>query len=201
MSSATRSSVVPPAPWVVCKRETLEDLALGEERRVHVLAGTSSAPAPAGGGGTSGFGFGVRSPLFSSGEGKKEGVQRRAKKLQEHKRKWERKLEERELRERAERIRKAREAHQNAAQQSQDDDDLGGMPGGFPGSFFPGGLGDCFQDPEILAALQDPEVAAAFQDITRNPANISKYQSNPKIKNIMTKMAMKMGASAPPPPM
>lgn len=79
MSSATRSSVVPPAPWVVCKRETLEDLALGEERRVHVLAGTSSAPAPAGGGGTSGFGFGVRSPLFSSGEGKKEGVQRRVR--------------------------------------------------------------------------------------------------------------------------
>lgn len=124
-----------------------------------------------------------------------------AKKLQEHKRKWERKLEERELRERAERVRKAREAHRNAAQQqSQDDDDLGGMPGGFPGNFFPGGIGDCFQDPEIIAALQDPEVAAAFQDITQNPANIAKYQANPKIKNIMTKMAMKMGASAPPPP-
>lgn len=123
-----------------------------------------------------------------------------AKKLQEHRRRWERKLEERELKERAERIRKAREAHQNAArQQPQDEDDLGGMPGGFPGSFFPGGIGDCFQDPEIIAALQDPEVAAAFQDITRNPGNISKYQANPKIKNIMAKMAMKMGASAPPP--
>ncbi|KAL1433034.1 hypothetical protein MTO96_002012 [Rhipicephalus appendiculatus] len=79
----------------------------------------------------------------------------------------------------------------------QDDDDLGGIPG-FPGGM-PGGLGDCFQDPEILAAFQDPEVAAAFQDISQNPMNIGKYQSNPKIKNIMAKMAAKMGAQAPPP--
>ncbi|XP_050038586.1 putative protein FAM10A4 [Dermacentor andersoni] len=123
-----------------------------------------------------------------------------AKKLQEHRRKWERKREERELKERAERVRKAREEQQRKYEQQQkeqlDDDDLGGMPG-FPGGM-PGGLGDCLQDPEILAAFQDPEVAAAFQDISRNPLNIGKYQSNPKIKNIMAKMAAKMGAQAPP---
>lgn len=132
-----------------------------------------------------------------------------AKKLQEHRRKWERKREERELKERAERVRKAREEQERkykAQQQQQDDDDMGGFPG-FPGGMpgmagmpgMPGGgLGDCLQDPEILAAFQDPEVAAAFQDISRNPMNIGKYQSNPKIKNIMTKMAMKMGGPAPP---
>uniref|UniRef100_A0A1E1XF55 Putative heat shock 70kd protein n=1 Tax=Amblyomma aureolatum TaxID=187763 RepID=A0A1E1XF55_9ACAR len=124
-----------------------------------------------------------------------------AKKLQEHRRKWERKREERELKERAERVRKAREEQERKykaqqQQQQQDEDDMGGFPG-FPGSM-PGGLGDCLQDPEILAAFQDPEVAAAFQDISRNPMNIGKYQSNPKIKNIMTKMAMKMGGQAPP---
>lgn len=125
-----------------------------------------------------------------------------AKKLQEHRRKWERKREERDLKERAERVRKAREEQerkykaQQQQQQQQDEDDMGGIPS-FPGGM-PGGLGDCLQDPEILAAFQDPEVAAAFQDISRNPMNIGKYQSNPKIKNIMSKMAMKMGGPAPP---
>lgn len=123
-----------------------------------------------------------------------------AKKIAEHKRKWERKREERELKERAERVRKAREEQQRRYQEQQqaDDDDLGDLPGGFPGGL-PGGLGDCLQDPEIMAAFQDPEVAAAFQDISRNPANIMKYQANPKIKNIMAKMAMKMGGGQVPP--
>lgn len=75
-----------------------------------------------------------------------------AKKLQEHKRKWERKREERELRERAERVRKAREQHA-AQQQQHQDDEFGGTTGGFP-SFFSGGIGDCLQDPEIIAAFQ-----------------------------------------------
>lgn len=123
-----------------------------------------------------------------------------AKKIAEHKRKWERKREERELKERAERVRKAREEQQRRYQEQQqaDDDDLGDLPGGFPGGL-PGGLGDCLQDPDILAAFQDPEVAAAFQDISRNPANIGKYQSNPKIKNIMAKITMKMGGGQAPP--
>ena len=50
------------------------------------------------------------------------------------------------------------------------------------------------QDPELLQAFQDPEVAAAFQDISTNPANISKYQNNPKIQKLMKKMAQKFDA-------
>ena len=49
--------------------------------------------------------------------------------------------------------------------------DMGGM----------GGLGGLFNDPEMMAAFADPEVAAAFKDISANPANIMKYQNNPKV--------------------
>lgn len=40
-----------------------------------------------------------------------------------------------------------------------------------------------------MQAFQDPEVAEAMQDISKNPANISKYQDNPKIKNLINKMS------------
>lgn len=46
--------------------------------------------------------------------------------------------------------------------------------------------------------LQDPEVMAAFQDVAQNPANISKYQNNPKIMALVTKLSSKFGA--PPQP-
>ena len=62
--------------------------------------------------------------------------------------------------------------------------DMGGMPGG---------MGGLFSDPELLESLSDPEVAAAFEDITSNPANIMKYQGNPKVMKLLTKMAGKMG--------
>jgi suppressor of tumorigenicity protein 13 len=69
--------------------------------------------------------------------------------------------------------------------------DMGGMPGGMPGGM--GGMGGLFSDPELLESLSDPEVAAAFEDITSNPANIMKYQGNPKVMKLLTKMAGKMG--------
>jgi len=56
-----------------------------------------------------------------------------------------------------------------------------------------GGLGGLFNDPELLTAFQDPEVANAFQDIMSNPANMSKYQGNPKVMNILTKLTSKLG--------
>lgn len=34
---------------------------------------------------------------------------------------------------------------------------------------------------------------AAFSDITSNPANISKYQNNPKVMAFLTKMSTKFG--------
>ena len=56
--------------------------------------------------------------------------------------------------------------------QQEDMGDMGGM----------GGLGGLFNDPEMMAAFADPEVAAAFKDISANPANIMKYQNNPKVQ-------------------
>ena len=46
---------------------------------------------------------------------------------------------------------------------------------------------------KILCLFQDPEVAAAFQDVSTNPANISKYQNNPKVQKVINKMATKFG--------
>ena len=37
-------------------------------------------------------------------------------------------------------------------------------------------------------------MAAAFQDIQKNPANISKYENNPKIKKVMENLATKIGS-------
>merc|ERR1711983_12828 len=140
-------------------------------------------------------------------------VKPNANKLLEHQRKKERKAAEKELKERQERVRKAREAQAKAAQEAQDEEmDAGGMGGGMPGGM--GGLGGLLNDPELMAAFSDPEVAAAFKDISSNPANIMKYQNNPKVMNLVTKMAGKMGgggaggprpgsgagAGAPPPP-
>jgi len=111
-------------------------------------------------------------------------VQPNAKKLAEHQRKKERKHAEKEIKERQERIKKAKEAREQAAQeQPTEDADMGGM----------GGMGGLFNDPELMAAFSDPEVMAAFKDISSNPANIMKYQSNPKVMNLVTKMAGKMG--------
>ena len=59
----------------------------------------------------------------------------------------------------------------NDANSQEDMGDMGGM----------GGLGGLFNDPEMMAAFADPEVAAAFKDISTNPANIMKYQNNPKV--------------------
>ena len=35
----------------------------------------------------------------------------------------------------------------------------------------------------------------AFQDVQNNPANISKYESNPKIKKVMEKLSSKLSAA------
>ena len=52
------------------------------------------------------------------------------------------------------------------------------------------------KDPEVIAAFQNPTVAAAFKDISQNPANIAKYQNEPKVKDIMDKIARKYCGSA-----
>ena len=77
---------------------------------------------------------------------------------------------------------------------------LGGMPGNFPGGI-PGMAGmpvlnEILSDPEVLAAMQDPEVMVAFQNVAQNPANMSKYQSNPKVMNLISKLLAKFGGQA-----
>uniref|UniRef100_A0A8D8P367 Hsc70-interacting protein 2 n=2 Tax=Culex pipiens TaxID=7175 RepID=A0A8D8P367_CULPI len=107
-----------------------------------------------------------------------------AKKIEQHKLKQERRRQEKELRERQERVRRAQEANRKAAEESAraggdgDDDFLGGVGGGAE---------------DILNAFKDPEVAAALQDIMSNPANIGKYQNNPKVMNLVTKIAGQAG--------
>ncbi|XP_058452080.1 hsc70-interacting protein 1-like [Malaya genurostris] len=105
-----------------------------------------------------------------------------AKKIEQHKLKLERRRQEKELRERQERVRKAQEANKKAAEESARNDsaDFGDFLGG-------GGGGAGTED--ILNAFKDPEVAAALQDIMSNPSNIAKYQNNPKVMNLVTKIA------------
>lgn len=130
-------------------------------------------------------------------------VQPKANKIIEHRRKYERKREEKEIKEKQERIKKAREEHARAQREEEARQFGGGFfPGaaGFPGGA-PGGipgLSELFTDPELLNAMKDPEVMAAFQDVAQNPANISKYQNNPKIMALVTKLSAKFGA--PPQP-
>ncbi|KAG2463682.1 F10A1 protein, partial [Polypterus senegalus] len=133
-------------------------------------------------------------------------VQPRAQKIVEHRRKYERKREEKEIRERMDRVKKAREEHERAQREEEERRQASGAHGGgFPGGAgFPGaspfnmpGLNEIFSDPEVLMAMKDPEVMAAFQDVAQNPANISKYQGNPKIMNLMNKLSAKFGGAQP----
>ncbi|XP_068256981.1 hsc70-interacting protein [Nyctibius grandis] len=134
-------------------------------------------------------------------------VQPRAQKIAEHRRKYERKREEKEIKERMERVKKAREEHERAqreeeARRQAGGAQFGGFPGGFPGAMpggMPGmagmpGLNEILSDPEVLAAMQDPEVMVAFQDVAQNPANMSKYQNNPKVMNLISKLSAKFGS-------
>ena len=55
------------------------------------------------------------------------------------------------------------------------------------------GLHEILSDPE---AMQYPEVMVAFQDVAQNPANMSGYQSNPNVMNLMGKLSAKFGGQA-----
>lgn len=117
-----------------------------------------------------------------------------ARNLEQYKLAVDRKKAEAELREKQERIRKAREANAKAAAENatQQEDIPTGGPGAGPGG------ADFFQflkDPEVMEAFKDPEIQAAFADISQNPANILKYQSNPKIASVINKLASKMGGA------
>ncbi|CAF93381.1 unnamed protein product, partial [Tetraodon nigroviridis] len=134
-------------------------------------------------------------------------VQPKANKIMEHRRKYERKREEKLIKEKQERIKKARKEHARAQRDEEARQSAGasfpgagGFPGGAPGGFpggVPGGMPNFeafLNDPELLMAMKDPEVMAAFSDVSKNPANITKYQNNPKIMAIINKLSSKFGA-------
>ena len=62
------------------------------------------------------------------------------------------------------------------------------MGRGMPGMVGMPGLNEILSDPEVLAAMQDPEVMVAFQDVAQNVANMSKYQSNPRVMKIVSQI-------------
>uniref|UniRef100_A0A8C5XQS2 STI1 domain-containing protein n=1 Tax=Microcebus murinus TaxID=30608 RepID=A0A8C5XQS2_MICMU len=129
-------------------------------------------------------------------------VQPRAQKIEEYLRKYERKGEEREIKERIEMVKKAQEEHERAQREEEARGQSGaqyrmpGMGGGMPGMAGMPGLNEILSDPEVLAAMQDPEVMVAFQDVAQNPANMSKYQSNPKVMHLINKLSAKFGGQA-----
>uniref|UniRef100_A0A2K6E050 STI1 domain-containing protein n=1 Tax=Macaca nemestrina TaxID=9545 RepID=A0A2K6E050_MACNE len=147
-------------------------------------------------------------------------VQPRAQKIAEHRRKCEQEREEQEIKERIERVKKVRDEHERAQREEEARRQSGAQYGSFPGDFpggmtgnFPGGmpgmggampgmagmpgLNEILGDPEVLAAMQDPEVTVAFQDMAQNPANMSKYQSNPKVMTLIS-LSAKFGGQVMP---
>ncbi|XP_052865518.1 hsc70-interacting protein 1-like [Anopheles cruzii] len=111
-----------------------------------------------------------------------------AKKIEQHKQKQDRRRKERELRERQERVRKAQEEKRKAQEEAAAG--MGGGPGGMPDF-------DARAGADLFSAFRDPEVTAAMSDIFANPANISKYQNNPKIMNILMKLYSSPGGGVP----
>lgn len=53
------------------------------------------------------------------------------------------------------------------------------------------GLNEIICDPEVIESMQDPEVIVAFQDVAQNLANMSKYQSNPEVINLISNLSAK----------
>uniref|UniRef100_D3TLF5 Hsp70-interacting protein n=1 Tax=Glossina morsitans morsitans TaxID=37546 RepID=D3TLF5_GLOMM len=98
-----------------------------------------------------------------------------AKKIEQHRLKQQRKKDERDRKAREVRREKARtEASQQQQQQEKHDN-----------TSMPGGLSAGANLIDLLSSISDPEIMAALQDILKNPVNIEKYKSNPKLANII----------------
>lgn len=110
-------------------------------------------------------------------------VQPNARKLEAHKIKQDRKKAEKADHERQERVRRAQEANKKAAEEQQHQQKQAPKQ-----PEFDGGDDEDFSQADILSAFSDPELSAAFQDIITNPANIVKYQSNPKVMKLIAKV-------------
>ncbi|CAK9804776.1 Hsc70-interacting protein [Anthophora plagiata] len=107
---------------------------------------------------------------------------REARRIEEHKRKQERKIQAKLEKERQERLKKAREAakaYRENTRTSQTDANA-------DADFY-----KFINDPEVVKAFEDPDIVNVFNEIVANPSNILKYQSNPKVMMFMNKLANK----------
>ncbi|CAF0746222.1 unnamed protein product [Adineta steineri] len=136
-------------------------------------------------------------------------VEANAKKVTEHKRKYERRRETKDADAKRERIRKAQEACAKAQQEENERrarEQQSRSAGGHQFSDFPGmggeadlgGLGAMMNDPEIMEALQDPDVQKAFSEVSSDPSKLAAHQSNPKVRKVMEKLAGKFGGAGGP---
>ncbi|XP_043266938.1 putative protein FAM10A4 [Venturia canescens] len=106
-----------------------------------------------------------------------------ALKIEEHRRKRDRKAKERAARKSA----KAKSTKENVyaskpeGSKSEGDSDAGKKKVNFA---------------EMLNAFQDPEITQMFLDISTNPANIKKYENNPKMMEILSKFCGSDGKDA-----
>ena len=69
----------------------------------------------------------------------------------------------------------------------------GGMPGGTGGM---GGMEGMFSDPDIMGAMSNPKFMKAVQELMQDPSAFAKYQDDPEVMNVMTKLMGKFGVGA-----
>ncbi|XP_043674846.1 putative protein FAM10A4 [Vespula pensylvanica] len=96
-----------------------------------------------------------------------------ARKIEEHKRKKERKLEE-----------KLGHAKEENVKKEKEEEPAKGT--GEKGDFY-----KFLSDPEMLEGFMDPEISVAFKEIYENPTSLWKYHKNPKIVTFIEKVAKK----------
>ncbi|XP_076546556.1 uncharacterized protein LOC143305724 [Osmia lignaria lignaria] len=115
-------------------------------------------------------------------------------KIVEHKRKKERKMQEKVERERQDRIKNAQESAKAFQENFRtfQADPTGSAPAGMPD------FSKFLDDAEIVQSLMEPEIAEFCKEISSNPASILKYQRNPKIMAFINKMASKFGGAGIP---
>jgi len=135
----------------------------------------------------------------------KDVVEPKAHKIEAHLRKKQQRKEDREYQRLAAERQRRQSAYEKAKKEEEERRKQGGhghahgegaacededMPAG--ADMF----SDVFSDPDLMASLQDPEVQAALADMSKNPMNMLKYQSNPKIQRVIEKMQKKFGGAA-----
>lgn len=135
-------------------------------------------------------------------------VNERYKLIRAGKLKKEAEKRDREKAERERRVEEQRKAREEANAAAASAGGGGGFPGGMPGGF-PGGmpgmggagmpnippelLSKLMSDPSLMAAMSNPKIMAALQECMGNPAAFAKYQNDPEVMELVTKLGGLMG--------